>query len=389
MSIKPTPRVISAEQARHYLLSQLGLRHTWRLRGAEGTRAVLQRLRCIQLDPLDPMGTNADLVVMARVDGVPRGALFDQLLPGHAFEHFAKERCLLPASAFPHYRDQAAVTPWWHLPERLKRLPKGVMEGVLEEVRARGPVTLKQLGDFGRVRPMDWNGWKGTSKAASMAMEVLWTRCQVVVCGRKGREKVFDIPARALPDQGLPVEEDFGHWGLLERVEAAGLLSRAGGPHWSMLGAVRTGPLPDALVAAGALEAIRIQGSSRLYLAPAGFLERSSPRDDGRLRILGPLDPLLWDRTLVQQVFGFEYIWEVYKPEAKRRWGWYVTPLLHRGQLVGRLEGRVQAHVLRIDGIWRETECSLDDDALDAALARHAALCGAERVARPIAQPNP
>src|SRR6185295_1269361 len=104
----PSPIRISLKTARDYLLGHLGLRAVVDPPGAEGTRAVLRRLRAIQLDPLDPIGTNADLVVQARVDGVRRGEIFTHLLPGHAFEHFAKERCLLPASAFPYYRDRLA-----------------------------------------------------------------------------------------------------------------------------------------------------------------------------------------------------------------------------------------------------------------------------------------
>jgi hypothetical protein len=104
------------------------------------------------------------------------------------------------------------------------------------------------------------------------------------------------------------------------------------------------------------------------------------------MRILGPLDPLLWDRELVKYAFGFEYVWEVYKPEAQRRWGWYVCPLLHRGQLVGRLEARVEDGVLRVDNLWRQKGVKLDDAALDEALTRHARALGAGKVRRPRAR---
>jgi uncharacterized protein YcaQ len=104
------------------------------------------------------------------------------------------------------------------------------------------------------------------------------------------------------------------------------------------------------------------------------------------MRILGPLDPLLWDRGLVKLIFGFEYTWEVYKPADQRRWGWYVCPLLHRGRLVGRLEARVEEDVLRVDKLWREKGVKLNDAALDEALARHAKACGATRVRRPRAR---
>jgi hypothetical protein len=387
----PPPTPLPADEARRYLVSHLGLASPALPPGAEGVRVLLRQLRSIQLDPLDVIGTNADLVALARVDGITRGDVYRHLYPGHAFEHWAKERCILPASAFPHYRDRSLETPWWGLATRLERLPERVLHAVLEEVAARGPVTASELTDHGAVQALDWSGWKGTGKATSMALEVLWTRCQVVVCGRGPGGKRYDVPERALPEvartpSGHTSAESFERWAVTERVEAAGLLSRAAGPHWSVLSKVRTSGLPDALVREGVLEEVGLPGSPKRYLAPRGFRERPVAEPDERMRILGPLDPLLWDRALVRLAFGFEYVWEVYKPADQRRWGWYVCPLLHRGQLVGRLEARVEDGVLRVDNLWRQKGVKLDDAALDEALSRHAKACGATRVKRPRAR---
>jgi hypothetical protein len=389
-ALLPPAPTLAPDEARAWLVSHLGLATPRFPPGAEGTRALLLALRCIQLDPLDVIGTNADLVALARVEGLSRGDVYRHLMPGHAFEHWAKERCILPAYAFPYYREYTRETPWWNLATRLERLPSHVVQAVLEEVAARGPISAAELTDHGAVKPLDWSGWKGTGKATSMALEVLWTRCQVVVCGRGPGGKRYDVPERALPDMArapLPTgPEAFDRWALLERVEAAGLLSRASGPHWSVLSKVRTSALPDTLVREGLLEEVALPGSPRRYLAPAGFRARPLTAPDERMRILGPLDPLLWDRGLVKLAFGFEYVWEVYKPANQRRWGWYVCPLLHRGQLVGRLEARVEEDVLRVDKLWREKGVKLDDAALDEALARHATACGATRVRRPRAR---
>ncbi|HLL54839.1 MAG TPA: crosslink repair DNA glycosylase YcaQ family protein, partial [Myxococcaceae bacterium] len=142
----------------------------------------------------------------------------------------------------------------------------------------------------------------------------------------------------------------------------------------------------DALLRDGVLEEVALPGSPRRYLVPSGFRARPVVQPDDRMRILGPLDPLLWDRALVKHVFGFEYAWEVYKPAEQRRWGWYVCPLLHRGALVGRLEARVRDGVLQVDNLWREKGVKLDDGALDEALGRHARACGAVKVKRPKAR---
>lgn len=365
---------LSRDEARDFLVGHAGLRAVVHPLGAEGVRALLAARRCVQLDPLDRIGTNADLVALARLDGVRKGDVYAHLLPGHAFEHFAKERCLLPASAFPAYRAQAAETPWWRLGERLRRLPEGVVETVLAEVRARGPVSAAELTDHGAVEALDWSGWKGTGKATSMALEVLWTQCRVVVCGRAEDGKRYDVPERALPAHAAaPPPASFAEWALAERVEAAGLLPRAGGPWWSMLAGAQASDLPERMVADGRLARVEIEGSRRPYLAPADFRERTFPADDGRMRILGPLDPLLWCRALVRHGFGFDYVWEVYKPAEQRRWGWYVCPLLHQGRLVGRFEGRVSGGEVVVERLWKEDGAPFDDGAFREAIERHAA----------------
>ena len=384
---------LSPEELRPRLVAHMGLARAEVPATPAGVREVLARRRCIQLDPLDRIGANAELVLAARLPGLRRaeipGALFGGRgagghgEQGHAFEHFAKERCLLPASSFPAYRDRAVQTPWWRLPERLKKLDAGLIQAVLDEVRDRGPLTSRELSDHGRVDPIDWSGWKGTSKAGSMALDVLWTRCDVVVAGWSGREKVYDLPERALGAWATaPAPEDFLAWGVRERVRACGLLSRASGPWWSMLKAARNDGTVERLLEAGELVEIGLPGTRRRWLAEPGFLDRPVPEADGRVRILGPLDPLVWDRDLVQRVFDFEYLWEVYKPASKRRWGYYVCPLLHGDRLVGRLEGRVVDGVLTLEQLWREGSGAraggFPEAELAAAWRAHAAFLGVE-----------
>ena len=387
MSTAPDPIRLSAAKARALMTSHLGLDSIRLASGKPGARALLSKLRCIQLDPLDTIGTNADLVAMARVDGLKKSDIYDALLPTHAFEHWAKERCLLPASAFPWYRDRMLESSWWRMHDRLKELPNSVVQAVLEEITRQGPATSKELSSHGSVKPVDWSGWKGTSSATTMALEVLWARCDVVVCGRAGRGKRYDVPQRALPttyDKTVALgDEAFLSWMLNERVEACGLMSRAKGPQWGLLGQAHASSLPDDLCKAGTLVPIIVEGSSRKYLAPKTFLDQTSNAHDGRMRILAPLDPVIWDRKLVAQIFDFEYIWEVYKPASKRRWGYYVCPLLHIGDIVGRLEGKVKGDRLHIDTIWQEDGKAIDLEALDSALERHAENLGLQGYHRP------
>lgn len=375
---------LSKADARALLIRHLAL-HRSAGTGGPATRRILERLRCIQLDPLDVIGTNADLVVMARADGVRRGEVWRHLFPRHAFEHFAKERCILPASSFPQYRrhGHAAQTPWWRHDERERRIAPKLVEAVLEEIRRHGPMTARDVTDHGPVEPLDWSGWKGTAKATTMALEILWTRCDIVVAGRtEAGAKIYDVPERALDVSRGSIDEPFEAWALRERAHAAGLLTRAGGSMWSMLGDVRTSPIVDRLLDQGELVEVSIEGSARRYLALPSFLRKSRAAYDDRVRILGPLDPLLWDRDLVRHVFAFDYVWEVYKPAPLRRWGWYVCPLLHRDRLIGRIDARIDGQALVVSKLWIESD-DLDIDAVRTALARHAEACGARRVRMP------
>jgi uncharacterized protein YcaQ len=168
---------------------------------------------------------------------------------------------------------------------------------------------------------------------------------------------------------------DFAEEMLLARVRTAGLLSRAGGPMWSMLGDARTDGTVERLLEQGRVVEVRV--GRRPYL-----MEPAPPRpapDDGAMRVLGPLDSLLWDRALVKEAFGFDYVWEIYKPAATRAWGYYVCPLLHRGALVGRMEGRREGRALVVETVWGEPE----PDAFAAAMERLAASNGCDTVVGP------
>lgn len=346
---------LSKADARKLLVAHLGLN-----RNLRSAREVLTRLRCIQLDPLDVIGTNADLVVMARVENAKRDDVWKKLFPRYAFEHFFKERCILPVSSFPQYRVQGhrAQVRWWRHEEREERVPPQLVQAVYDEIRAGGPVTARELTDHGTVTPIDWAGWKSTSKVTTMALEILWTRCDIVVAGRTANgSKLYDVPERTFGALEKP-DEPFAEWLLREKAKAYGLYPS------------KTGD-------------VQIEGSSRRFLTSPEFLEQKRIRFDDRVRILGPLDPLLWDRNLVRQIFDFDYVWEVYKPAKDRKWGWYVCPLLHRDRLIGRIDAHVDKGTLKVRKLWLEApfDIALIQDAID----RHGEGLGVK--SRPIRRP--
>jgi uncharacterized protein YcaQ len=371
--LAPPVPTLPAEPLRQALVGHLGLNHFSPLAGAAGLSQLLGQLHCVQLDPLRPFGTSPDLVAAARLEGFRLGD-WDELAPGAAFEHYAKERCLIEPAAFSRYHAVVAHAPYARMPERLARLNPGLIQEIHDELEQRGPCTARDLAPRGRVEPLDWSGWKGTSKASTLALEILWSRLDVVTSHRRAGQRVYDLAKRVFPGQ-LPLpEEQAVAWLVQRRVEAAGLLSEAGGPQWSILEFARRSGVARNLVEQGLLERVQIEGSSRRYFMPAGFLQRQYPVSDGRLRILAPLDPLVWDRKLVQTLFHFDYVWEVYKPAAARRWGWYVCPLLLGTELVGRVSARIREGRLVVERLWNEA--GFARELLLEAFERQAQVCG-------------
>lgn len=316
---------------------------------------------------------------MARVDEMRRGAFLNEVYSS-AFEHFAKERCVLPADAFPYYAAEAPRRPRFRMGSRLDRVAKKAIEGAYDFVAEHGPVGVGQL-ELGEVESIDWSGWKGTSRAARMAIEVLVLQGRVVVCGRSGREKRYDLPRRHLGTHGESngcTQGEFDEWSILERVRAAGVLSEGAGIWWS---SIPRRAAVERLVRQGRLFRFRIEG----IRAPLLSTKPEFESDLGALpmRLLGPLDPLLWNRRLVRELFDFDYVWEVYKPAAKRRFGWYVLPLLDGQRLVGRLEAKLLGNVLAVQRVWEEERGSVDRQRLDSLLAHHAWACGMAHMTRP------
>ena len=365
-------RTLSADEARAVLLGAAAL-GTPLGAGQSGVVALLDTLGAVQLDPIDRIGTNADLVAFARVNGLKRGDVH-RYARGVSFEHFAKERCLVHARHFAHYRGQAVETPWWRHSERMKRIPASVLDAVRAEVFERGPVAAQALTNHGSTDALDWSGWKSTGSVTVLACEVLWTRCEIVATGRDARGRRLYAPPTVLGAWAdAPAEGAFGDEQIVARVRAAGLLARAGGPTWSMLQAARVDGTVERLLEAGRLVTVRVGRRPYLMLPePAAPLP-----DDGAVRILGPLDALVWDRALVRDAFGFDYVWEIYKPEPRRVWGYYVCPVLADGRLVGRLEGRREGRTLVVQRLWGAIEV----DRLNAALERLAAANGCDAVA--------
>jgi uncharacterized protein YcaQ len=219
-------------------------------------------------------------------------------------------------------------------------------------------------------------------------LEALHSAGRLVIAGRDGFQRLYDLPERVLPavhvNGKIPSDEEYVRWATLRGVEARGALTEAAvAEMWRLAGgAARIRPHADALVAEGKLRRLDVADGKAPVLVPAD-VEPGGAVPPALL--LSPFDNLLWDRAFLKRTFGFEHVIEIYKREHERVYGYYVLPLLRRDRLVGRVDLKHERTegVLRVKAFHPEPGVRGELDAtLDLALIRLARVIGAPTVAR-------
>ena len=370
------PHHVSLAAARRFLAIRHMLAPPRSLPGeAASVMAVFERLGALQFDPLEVAGRNHDLALAARIDGYRRELTDDLLYRERVlFEAYNKALNLLPAAELPYYRitwDEGARGRAGSLVEEHAELAGRI----LAEIEAEGP---RCSGDFEREAAIDW--WWGPTSAVRAVMDALNVAGRLQLARREGNRRYYDLTERLFPAELLaarvPQRDQLRHK-VLSRHRAHGLLGAGGGGElWAGTGyAVPRAELRDELVAAGVLMPVVVEGlkGSRYVLASeAGLLAQAERETAGSAggaagaaaggaaagcSFLAPLDPIMWDRQALLPLYGFDYRWEVYTPAAKRRWGYYVLPVMFGDRLVGRIEPRIDraARLVRILGLSWET----------------------------------
>ena len=209
-------------------------------------------------------------------------------------------------------------------------------EHVLEEIRARGPLGSRHFDGAARQGEM-W-GWK----PAKQMLELLWNHGDLVVAGRQGFQRLYDVPERVLPaavlDAPTPAEPERLRMLALRAVHARGALTERGiVEHWRLKGGTaRIRATVASLVEEGELERLGVEDRGADVLVPPGT-ELDRPRPSVAI-LLSPFENLLWDRPFARRILGFDHLIEVYKPAPQRRYGYYVLPFLWRDRVAGRVD---------------------------------------------------
>jgi uncharacterized protein len=390
--------IVPAAVARRLLLGAQGLLDDPRRRATpEVLDDLIYRMGFVQLDSINVVERAHHLILAARLQGY-RPALLDRLLERdrQLFEHWTHDASAIPTLWYPfwklrfeRYRNKLGSNKWWS--ERIGPHPERVIAHVRERLVAEGPLLAR---DFEHERPEGsgkWWGWK-PQKAA---LEFLWWTGEVAVAGRVNFHKVYDLAERVLPAGVLaaprPAPEEHLDWACRTALERLGVATPEEiASFWKAI------PLADARAwserAAGGGEIVPVQAETvdgsrpRAAYAVPDWETRADalPPAPPRIRLLAPFDPILRDRRRTLRLFDFDYRFEAFVPEARRRHGYYVLPILEGERLVGRLDPKVHRGegLLEVRGLWWEPgvkETKGRRAALEAALDRLARQVGAER----------
>jgi uncharacterized protein len=388
---------VTKEDARRFLVARQLLAPARSLEGGpDAVLEVLRRLGSIQLDQIEVAGRSHDLVLHARVaDYEP--AWCDELYERREiFEAYNKGLSFVPASEFAWFRVRLGRRA-----QRVLADNADVAKSVLERIRAEGPMSSL---DFERETgpTKDWFG--APMNAVRAVLEAYALTGVLGTARRDGNHRYYDVPERLLPAEvlahDLTLREQLRHK-MLSQYRAHGLLGATarGEGFFADLGPAKpdgTYPgrtaLREELIELGELVPVEVAGVSekRFVVRDDVELLRAPPEPPPSVAFLSPYDALVWDRRLLGSLFDFDYAWELYVPPDKRRWGWYVLPIVFRDRLVGRIEPRIERDegAVQVLGIWWEDRFELRRaegfvDAMREALRAYLRFAKADRIEWP------
>jgi len=346
---------LSVDQARRIALAAQGFarpktaeRSNWRRIGQ-----AIDTMGLLQIDSVNVLIRSHYMPAFSRIGPYERPSLDRRAWKRRdraLFEYWAHEASLLPLELHPLFR--------WRM-ERAARLQgiygglakfardrKDYVAAVLNEVRDRGPVSARDLSAPGE-RTGPWWGWHD----GKIVLEYLFWAGQVTTATRRGFERVYDLPERVIPPEILalptPSEADAQRELVRLAIQSMGIATAGDLRDYFRLPLAGARRAIAELVEEGALVPASVEGWKReAFLDP----EAAWPKRGQGTALLSPFDPLVWERSRTERLFGFRYRIEIYTPAPKRQYGYYVLPFLYRGRLVARVDLKAdrQAKVLRV-----------------------------------------
>lgn len=394
--------VISEQTARRYILGRQGLWPGRRWRGKEGVAQAIRQVEKVQVDTVAAVARNHELVLWSRVADYH---------PSQLDELFYRERRLFdwggvlfiyPMEDMPYLRTlmlgRRSSERWRRHIERFSE----AIELVRRELRERGPLGNRDLEGGKRIV-----GAYRSEKETGQALYCMWQLGELMSHSRRSFDRIYDFtdnilgtdrhgptPPVSLEPLTIPEEEIRAteKYLALKAMRDVGLgtysewYRRSFAPILEPQNRAASRATFDGLVADGLVDRVAVRGRKESYYLPREAMPLLAAIEAGQIpqewqpsgsttlqeaNFLAPLDNAIWDRARTKALFGFEYIWEVYKPAHQRRYGYYTMPILYGDRLVGRLNPKLdrKAKVLYVDGFWLEDNALAEDSQFASAVS--------------------
>jgi uncharacterized protein len=303
---------------------------------------VVQRLTLLQIDPTAAIAPSADLVAWSRLGASYRPEQLKQAVEEDR-SLFELDALIRPTSDLGLYLAGASDRPPWEGPKKWLRDNDGFRRDILKQLKKSGPVTSRDIPDT-CVVPWASSGWTNNRNVTQM-LEILMMRGEVAIAGRVGRERLWDLPERVYPgDVVVPTVEEAARTRDERRLSSLGIARPK----------AREMPM-EPIHVGDAGEPAEVAGVKGEWRVDPTLLDGDF---EGRTALLSPFDRLVHDRDRALALFDFEYTLEMYKPAAKRRWGYFALPILHHDRLVGKVDATAdrKAGVLRVNAIHEDVK---------------------------------
>ncbi len=365
---------LTLSEVRRFILYKQGLLGDYRFSGKDGVLEFVRQAGCIQFDPIDVCGKNAELVLQSRVSGFTKKMLYELLYEDRKLlDNWDKNLSIISVENWIYFKRDRD----WHLEnERSFDEIQQACDKIKAVIAERGPVCSADLEMSEKV---DWY-WSKT-KLSRAALEHMYFRGELAIHHKKKSLKYYDLIERCIPREILeapePYPDDFDHkkWRVLERIGSLGLLWNRPSDAWLGIGDLKAdvrNKIFDSLLAEGKIVPVHVEGIKHTLYCLAGDadivkiingvngeLEETNYTASSlkpRCEFIAALDNMMWDRNLIKEIWNFDYKWEIYTPAEQRKYGYYVLPVLYDENLIGRIEMVFdkKAEKLEVKNLWYE-----------------------------------
>jgi uncharacterized protein YcaQ len=356
---------ITNREARQFMLLKHGLLGEYKFDGKQGVLDYIRQTGCIQYDPIDICGRNAELTLQSRVKGFTKDTLYNLLYEDRLLLDYPdKNTAIIHRDDWAHF---ARSRDWPRRRAAEHPEMQELMEQALAIVCEKGAVSpddIKLESDFQWRAFVVWSSGKNLSASV---LEQLYGMGELVIHHKDGAHKYYDLAERYIPGETLsapePHPDDFEHlkWRVARYIGAVGMLWCHPSDALPHMTAETRSKVFAALLDDGRINDVKVEGiKDALYFRAedSPILEQARENRDypPRCELIAPLDTFMWDRKVIKAIFGFEYTWEIYTPVVKRKYGHYVLPILLGERFIGRIEpiADKKTKMLTVKNIWYE-----------------------------------